>query len=464
MISLIRRNKNSFLIMSLFINPYLNLLLFSFGFRGEERREIVIFLSILFLILNIVYISLIFFIKKSLRKVILINNIAFILTLIPFILNSAFNFNLFVSHIVYVYPILVFVWSFCFVDNETDININIYWVLIPIIPVLFYYSFRGQFIGQIDFNLIDLDDISYMIIGNFMALILVIVDFSYNTIISPKYSNWIKYSLTFLLVFSLIVSGSKGAILSILTYSVFVLFSNRRSRDRKRFILIVQIVLAFIITFSLSSNNSGVQRVQNFLTETVDKIDKNVTEIVNDYTNVEPDEVENIEELTNSEKFSDEILIYLYKNGSFYKSIEILNKNSKYKTEIIKIRNDSISARLYLYKLSILEIKNNLTIGIGLFGFYNKYGTYPHNFILEILVDFGLIIGIAYLLLIFVIMKKLYDKINIDRKSLLIFSLVISYFPIMLFSNSLYFNYFLYLLLFYTLNMHLLSRYRVKSL
>lgn len=464
MISIIKKNMNDFLIISLFINPYLNLMLLSIGYLGEQRRVIVILMSFAFLLFNLLYVISIFLYIKSLRKIIVLNCIAFLLTIVPFILNTSFNLNLFVGHIVYVFPILVFVCSLYFVDSDNNFENKILFVLIPVIPILIYYSFRGFFIDQSELNLLNLDNISYMVIGNFMALLLVIVNFTNVTIISSKYSEWIKYLLTFLLIFGVIVSGSKGAILSIITYSVFVLLLNRKNRDSKKFILVFQILLAFFVSFTFLSDSLGSQRLQSFIVQSFTKVANIISELVSDDTNLDPDIIvipdpdiveipdpDEIEVISGPE-IRAEILNFLFNRGDFSRSLEILDQETRYKSEVNMIRNDSFSARLYLYRLSIMEIQNNPLQGVGYFGFYNKYGTYPHNFVLEILVDNGLIIGVAYLLLILVSIKKLYDKIFVNHKSLLIFSLVVSYFPIMLFSNTVYLNNFLYLLLFYTLN------------
>ncbi len=80
---------------------------------------------------------------------------------------------------------------------------------------------------------------------------------------------------------------------------------------------------------------------------------------------------------------------------------------------IYSITNGSM-ARIYLYKLAIKEANNNPLIGMGPLGFQQKYGTYPHNLILESLSDLGYPITIIFLFFILYLVIYLV-KVSKDR-------------------------------------------------
>lgn len=63
------------------------------------------------------------------------------------------------------------------------------------------------------------------------------------------------------------------------------------------------------------------------------------------------------------------------------------------------VNNTAMGARLYLWQSAINEIKSAPLTGQGPFFFQCKYGTYPHNFFLELAADFGLILTFAVFLL-----------------------------------------------------------------
>lgn len=79
------------------------------------------------------------------------------------------------------------------------------------------------------------------------------------------------------------------------------------------------------------------------------------------------------------------------------------NMSEEEKAVVKSITNGSMS-RVFLYRLSFKEIKANPLLGMGPVGFEQKYGNYPHNFVLELCVDLGipiLLLGAAYCIVCF---------------------------------------------------------------
>lgn len=64
-----------------------------------------------------------------------------------------------------------------------------------------------------------------------------------------------------------------------------------------------------------------------------------------------------------------------------------------------KLNNTSTGARKYLWTCAFREIRSAPLTGHGILSFQAKYGTYPHNFFLEVATDFGLPLMLGVLLL-----------------------------------------------------------------
>lgn len=64
-----------------------------------------------------------------------------------------------------------------------------------------------------------------------------------------------------------------------------------------------------------------------------------------------------------------------------------------------KLNNTSTGARKYLWTCALKEIRTAPLTGHGILSFQAKYGTYPHNFFLELGTDFGLPVMLGVLLL-----------------------------------------------------------------
>ncbi len=73
-----------------------------------------------------------------------------------------------------------------------------------------------------------------------------------------------------------------------------------------------------------------------------------------------------------------------------------VNENNAEMKEVIRGITNGSSARIYLYRIAIEEANRNWLCGMGPLGYQQKYGTYPHNVILEVLADFGYIMALLF--------------------------------------------------------------------
>lgn len=98
----------------------------------------------------------------------------------------------------------------------------------------------------------------------------------------------------------------------------------------------------------------------------------------------------------------------------------------------------STGIRAYLFRHAFQEIKSAPLTGQGPFFFQEKYGTYPHNFFLELAADFGLPVTLLVLALGLYVFARLirFSMENAPVGMLLLY--VFSYLPQLLVSGTLY--------------------------
>ena len=88
------------------------------------------------------------------------------------------------------------------------------------------------------------------------------------------------------------------------------------------------------------------------------------------------------------------------------------------------------SGRDHVYRDAIELIKQSPIIGYGIFGFFKVYGSYPHNFFLEILLQGGILLLFAILIIIISLIKKIIYMIKYNEELRII--LIIFLYPIVM--------------------------------
>lgn len=76
------------------------------------------------------------------------------------------------------------------------------------------------------------------------------------------------------------------------------------------------------------------------------------------------------------------------------------------------IDGSAFNGREYLYQLAFEGIMNKPIFGHGIGSFELLYGTYPHNFILQLLYEGGLILAVPIVVIIFIGIKNILNKQN----------------------------------------------------
>lgn len=103
-----------------------------------------------------------------------------------------------------------------------------------------------------------------------------------------------------------------------------------------------------------------------------------------------------------------------------------------------KLNNTSTGARKYLWSSALSEIRSAPLTGHGPHFFQEKYGTYPHNFFLELAADFGLPITIVLFLFGLLVFLRLFRLSRSSRWYAAFLLYVLTFFPQAMVSGSLY--------------------------
>lgn len=100
--------------------------------------------------------------------------------------------------------------------------------------------------------------------------------------------------------------------------------------------------------------------------------------------------------------------------------------------------NTTVGIRMYLFRHAAQEIRAAPLTGQGAFFFQSKYGTYPHNFFLELATDFGLPVTLLVLALGLYVFARLIRASMENAVAGMFLLYVFSYLPQFLFSGTLY--------------------------
>ena len=262
------------------------------------------------------------------------------------------------------------------------------------------------------------------------------------------------------------LSGTKGAILCLLFSGVLV-FLYVCFVAKKRYILPISIVLA-ILCFSifLFPNYNFENRVIGFLKEhftfqSSDDASDSLNQSGGDNSSAQPSPDTNTSEgNTNSltETFDYDSMgritdvLEQVANGTarqMYESGELSEDQYQAMLEFSRTWNGSFSgARIILWKNVWKEVKNAPIFGQGPYFFWHAYGTYPHNFLMELATDFGVIIAVCILALgvyIFGYFIYLIKKARGSRIYTIFCLYTMSFLPRMMISDSIYSSTFFYM-------------------
>lgn len=285
-------------------------------------------------------------------------------------------------------------------------------------PVILYYCVRF-YVSNIS-NPENLGVVSYMPLA--YAMLEFCVFLALDVLLYPaRRFAWVNYALYALFSVGIALSQTKGPMVCLLISSCTVLAytlikkENRRISAQMMTISVLTLLLFSTVLFPATDRSN---RVLAFLNEfssssdtqvSLDEI-KQTTQIIQSATPEQPNTPEQPstpEEPDTSEQpdtpeeptapdFSDKPVDVseFYLSGDADKALAdgVISQQEydQILQMVIKLRQTNMGGRSYLWTCAVEEIKSAPLFGQGPMFYQEKYGTYPHNFFLELATDFGL--------------------------------------------------------------------------
>lgn len=241
--------------------------------------------------------------------------------------------------------------------------------------IIYIFAIMGVFLINIDFWKYEPGrrmSISYYILPLFIAIVIQAMFYDKGKTIKYKIIKYLIYIVIFYVYINFyIVFASRGALISILVCLLICFIASKKDRDKK--ILYTILGGSIIIILLLYLGN-----------------------ILNAFNNI--------------------LKSFNINSATIERTINLLEE------ENIGNGRDS------LYKAAIDDIQENLLLGNGIGEFYNEYGTYPHNIVLQLLHEGGILYMIfAMAPIIYSVYLMIFSKeISNEKKYLLIFLFSVS--------------------------------------
>lgn len=175
--------------------------------------------------------------------------------------------------------------------------------------------------------------------------------------------------LNYIQVLVITKGGSRGALLILIVgiSLIFLMVLVKKWRRKEVCLLLGSISVLICISLCLGEKDLGKVGLNSLLSDLRDG------KIISVIQGQEDEEAES--EVSEPESENEEI--------------ESITQSSSENEDIDEIKSSSM-ARVYLYKWAVNDIAEHLFTGLGAYGYQLKYGTYPHNVLLQLLVDYGI--------------------------------------------------------------------------
>ena len=267
-------------------------------------------------------------------------------------------------------------------------------------PVILYYCVRF-YVSNIP-NPEDLGVVSYMPLA--YAMLEFCVFLALDSLLYPaRRFAWVNYALYALFSVGIALSQTKGTMMCLLISSCTVLAytlikkENRRISAQMMTISVLSLLLFSTVLFPAADRSN---RVLAFLNEfssssdaqvSLDEI-KQTTQIIQSATPEQPDASEQPAAPDFSDKPVDVSEFYLSGDADKALADGVISQQEydQILQMVIKLHQTNMGGRSYLWTCAVEEIKTAPLFGQGPMFYQEKYGSYPHNFFLELATDFGL--------------------------------------------------------------------------
>lgn len=301
--------------------------------------------------------------------------------------NSHYILNLFIKSLGFCVPAGIVAISII-VEKCVDKFIEYFYVYnIIVLPFEVFYIVRFNFGDEVDNTRRDFGLLNYMSIAYLILVLFIFVAISL-FVVKRNANRRIKWGLLIIDWVAIMYSGTRGAIIACIACCIIIIiykcFVVKDECKYKAIILLLILLSTYVFSIYVWSPISAATnwRFNNFIHESEELSneenaqikDLNIKEIKLQATNYIVENDRNIDvSLKNLEK-------------------QMVNQYDISKDDAQLFLDTYIfTNRIDLYKISIKEFEKNWLVGNGPLAFAKKYNGYPHNIILEILVDYGVI-------------------------------------------------------------------------
>jgi len=344
---------------------------------------------------------------------------------------------------------------------------------IAVSPVILYYCVRfylpSAAYGAENLGALDYMSMSYMLLNFCVVLLLEVLRSGGVSWRKPGAEQgarflWVNFSLFTLFAVGITLSGTKGAVLCLLFGMLVCTVYTILIKSSKRAVVSffgAAVLSALLFSTVLFPDYGAESRLVSFLRES-DSVEISMGDIqgtagiiaeVEEPVNTQsPDgsqspagpQPPDSSQIPSSEKAELNItdVVDFVKSGKAEEALRAGQITEAQYDSIVemsrKLNNTATGSRKYLWICAINEIKVAPLTGHGPMSYQQKYGTYPHNFFLELATDFGLPVMFLILILgVYIILKLI--KLAIHRPEIAAFILyVMAYLPQKMISGSIY--------------------------
>ena len=328
-------------------------------------------------------------------------------------------------------------------------------------PVVLYYCIRLYLPGATH-DMTNLPTVDYM---SFSYLLLVLILFLvFDIVVYGKRMQrkwyWTNYALCILFVAAIALSGTKGAFLCALFGCVLLLLY--MIVTKKHYFLFPATVMLGLVMFttvlfpSYNFENRALTFLKQMEPDSAENLQLEALPPKPDFSQ-KPTQTPGGEEGADASSPSDTVpgeedtvkiptrlteMIEWVDNGTaqeMYEKGVITEEQFSYMRVFANTwRNSFLAGRKILWRSALQEIRSAPVFGQGPFFFWHEYGTYPHNLLMEIATDFGLIVTVAVVLVaIYMLIRFLRYALRSDVYALFLIY-ILSFMPQMMVSGSLY--------------------------
>lgn len=283
------------------------------------------------------------------------------------------------------------------------------WYGVALIPFVIFYISRMFRVATKPNENINIGGMSYTMVASILILVLMasIVEIADA---DEKHHQAINWILIVLFGLAIIYSGSRSMLICLLTCVVLavLLFARKEKKSQTLKLVFVAAIVFAMYLFSanvwapVSSGMGADGRGSNMISgETAKAQDRLPTNNPNDLTTIFFNEIVSSED-------SAENTIDRVKRGILNDEIyqEQLAAGYFSKKEVEKYSFYTVRLNLFAYAWS--EFQRSPVKGQGVLYYQNKYGTYPHNWLLENLCDLGIVFtGVVTILIVIIVIEAI---------------------------------------------------------